>query len=165
MIRLYIGIYVWIGSFPKRKLVTFLPHLFLTQPETEVIMSKKKFKNCYTEQSGKTYIYFIVTQVSKNHNWLNRIKIGMAKNVDKRLKSLQTGNPFTLKVWHAYPVETEDARFLEKDLHSKFRYSRTSGEWFKMHPHIVKYIKSHKKNMRDAINPKSKKTILRKKTI
>ena len=58
------------------------------------------------------------------------IKIGYTKNASslkRRIKSLQTGCPFTLKIIKTFPKWTMKE---ERNLHKRFEEFRTSGEWF-----------------------------------
>lgn len=54
------------------------------------------------------------------------IKVGWAKDVEKRLKALQTGSPTPLRILVAVPGSCQ----LERDYHDRFRSSRRHGEWF-----------------------------------
>ena len=97
------------------------------------------------------------------------IKIGLAKNIKKRLVGLQAGNPIELKVLHCFAfTEYKAARAFETHLLKFFGHKRIRGEWFAnlnnndletIHKHYVGfeyfYIKKkHEKNyyqkMRDA---------------
>jgi ribosome-binding protein aMBF1 (putative translation factor) len=57
------------------------------------------------------------------------VKIGCAKMVEKRLKTLQTGQPFPLYVLAAVPV-AEDIHRIEKQVHAFLAEERRRGEWF-----------------------------------
>ncbi len=72
-------------------------------------------------------VYFIAENESDNYDNL-RIKIGISEEVNRRLKQLQTGSPYELKLmgW----IEPENDRALEKELHTKYSKERTHGEWF-----------------------------------
>jgi len=60
----------------------------------------------------------------------NRKKIGVTNDIDKRLKTLQTGNPEKLKViW--YEDGLLEPTKLERHLHRQFASNRLNGEWFK----------------------------------
>lgn len=54
------------------------------------------------------------------------IKIGRAIDVEARLKGLQTGNPYRLKVIGAIPGNSD----IEACFHRHLRLSRMRGEWF-----------------------------------
>ena len=59
------------------------------------------------------------------------IKIGVSKNVKKRLEALQCGNYNKLKIIAEIPCADErDAYILGSKLHSKFYDHRIRGEWF-----------------------------------
>ena len=58
-------------------------------------------------------------------------KIGYTKNsVQKRIRSLQTGNPYLIK--ELYCFQTKYNQRLEKSLHNFYSHCRLNGEWFKM---------------------------------
>lgn len=61
---------------------------------------------------------------------LPMVKIGMSKNVEVRLSSLQTSAPGRLSVLWTTP----GGRELEKRLHQRFDRYRTHGEWFDLTP-------------------------------
>ena len=73
------------------------------------------------------YVYLIGEMDNKG-----RYKIGStkAKDVNKRLKQLQTGNSSELFIKESY--ETEHPFKLEKMLHSHFKSSNLIGEWFEL---------------------------------
>lgn len=59
------------------------------------------------------------------------IKIGICKDgeqLEKRLKGLQTGNPYKINV--LYSEERRSAKNAEKYLHQCFDENRLMGEWF-----------------------------------
>lgn len=66
-------------------------------------------------------------------NCTNKQKIGFSANVEKRLKSLQTGNPDKLEIHHKILCKGNH-RELEKKIHQELSYKRLSGEWFSMTP-------------------------------
>jgi len=59
-------------------------------------------------------------------------KIGFSANVDRRLKSLQTGNPDKLAIHHVEPVPKEQVRLLERKIHKDLAHYRLKGEWFNL---------------------------------
>lgn len=73
------------------------------------------------------YVYLIGEMNNKG-----RYKIGStkAKDVNKRLKQLQTGNSSELFIKEIY--ETEHPFKLEKMLHNHFKSSNLIGEWFEL---------------------------------
>lgn len=58
------------------------------------------------------------------------IKIGVARDAQARLRTLQTGSPEKLSL--VAVIRTHDASGLERALHAEFRSARSHGEWF--HP-------------------------------
>ena len=79
------------------------------------------------ESSKTKFIYFILNKEN------NAVKIGRAKDVEKRLKSLQTANCQELTLIKTIRVNgNKEARELEKNLHQKYNHLKLSGEWFKM---------------------------------
>lgn len=56
-------------------------------------------------------------------------KIGVTNNIDKRVKTLQTGNPHPITV--LYCEQRYKPHKAEKYLHRLFHKNRISGEWFK----------------------------------
>lgn len=61
-----------------------------------------------------------------------RIKIGVAKDIEKRRNNLQTGNPSAIRLlgW----INTEETFELERRLHHHFAATRVRGEWFAIEP-------------------------------
>ena len=57
-------------------------------------------------------------------------KIGVSNALGKRLKALQTSNPFPLEIVHCFIAEP--AEKAEKCLHTKFQQSQLNGEWFQL---------------------------------
>ncbi len=77
----------------------------------------------------KSFVYFITDGMF--------IKIGVAKDVIKRLSTIQTSSPRKLKLVCVIPCDTEENAYsLERKLHSCYARFRTNGEWFS----IVDYI-------------------------
>lgn len=57
------------------------------------------------------------------------IKIGVTNDIDKRVKTLQTGNPFPIVV--EFVEQKRQAYKIESYLHRMFEQYRVQGEWFK----------------------------------
>jgi len=72
-------------------------------------------------------VYFIAEDESGDYENL-RIKIGMSKDIMKRIGQLQTGSPYVLKLmgW----IKSGDDKKLERRLHKKYQYAKSHGEWF-----------------------------------
>lgn len=60
-------------------------------------------------------------------------KIGVSKDVQKRLKQLQTGNGCELHIVASF--ESSYPYYVEKMLHRHFQKDRTEGEWFYLDEH------------------------------
>ncbi len=118
-----------------------------------------------TEQ--KEYIYFLVCEIDKHRDWINRVKTGRTENIKKRIKNLSTGGASPLKPWYLFPVPKKDASKLEKNLHKRFRRIKVNNEWFKIKPPIRNFIKAHKKLFEESQKKICNKSrvILRKRNV
>lgn len=81
------------------------------------------------------YIYFV--QADR----MGPIKIGIAKDVGKRLIGIQTSNPYPLRLLCFFPGNEE----MEKEIHVAFYFVRLEGEWFLPHPKLLKLIEERQK--------------------
>lgn len=70
------------------------------------------------------YIYLIQSLETGQY------KIGRTKNINKRLKSLQTGNGGQLKLIDKFVSNYSNK--LEKYLHNIYSHENTVGEWFSL---------------------------------
>jgi len=72
------------------------------------------------------YIYFI--RCGRNGG---PIKIGYAKDVEKRMNDLQVASPFTLSILAKIPVDSKKkAEKMEAWFHDRFFKKHIRGEWF-----------------------------------
>ena len=72
-----------------------------------------------------SYVYFIKAQ--------NNTKIGVARNVERRIKQIQNGNPYVLNLITCIKMPSSKSAFdLERYLHAYYGKYRKSGEWFKI---------------------------------
>lgn len=61
------------------------------------------------------------------------VKVGITSDLIGRLRSMQTGSPFKLKLLYAMPCESRnDAREHEQTFHAVYAENRLEGEWFNM---------------------------------
>jgi len=100
--------------------------------------SERRFPNFIAEKfcedicdpkDAKSFVYFISDG--------EYVKIGKADSIEKRLRSLKTGNPRELKVLARIPFSTaEKAHEAEQTLHFSYSMFHVSGEWF----NILNYI-------------------------
>lgn len=73
------------------------------------------------------FVYFIQCGHEKNPP----IKVGVAKNIERRIKSMQTGNPFELKLLCFIEcANAKEAYNLEGFIHSELKNRKIRGEWF-----------------------------------
>lgn len=76
-------------------------------------------------------VYFIQCQKTR------RVKIGFTKDVDARLKALQTGAPHKLKLLATIP----GARKTEQLMHRRFAHlSAQNGEWFECGDDLAEFL-------------------------
>ena len=78
----------------------------------------------------RQYIYVIKNPLNET------VKIGVANDVEKRIKQLQTGAGIELELIYKSMI-CSNAFSIEKDVHKHFEEYRTFGEWFKINPTIV----------------------------
>ena len=85
--------------------------------------------------SSKTYVYMIRCK--------GFLKIGHAKNPEKRIQELQIGNPFELTTVALLPFPSKaSAHAFEKDLHRRLKKHKIRGEWFR-YGSVALALKSH----------------------
>jgi predicted GIY-YIG superfamily endonuclease len=74
------------------------------------------------------YVYFIQSGDSKKRN---PVKIGVARNPERRLAALQTGNPEELKLLVVIECDSRtEAYAIESHLHKTLAKRNIRGEWF-----------------------------------
>lgn len=73
----------------------------------------------------------------------NRQKIGFAKDPNRRLKTLQTGNPDKLYLHHYVEIPDEKVRIMENKIHTEISYKRITGEWFNISAEDAKLVLDH----------------------
>ena len=73
------------------------------------------------------YVYFIRSGYDKKPP----IKIGVAKNIERRLNSLQTANPEKLTLIASIECSSRSEAFnIESYLHNELNNRKIRGEWF-----------------------------------
>jgi hypothetical protein len=107
-------------------------------PETQIISPGGYIYTVNGEKWGSSKahcVYFILNRDS------NAIKIGRARDIEKRLKALQTASPVELELLKTISLTSEaQAKELESALHSQFWHLRMQGEWFRAEPSLLHYI-------------------------
>lgn len=60
------------------------------------------------------------------------VKVGVARDAEARLRTLQTGSPFALRVVRYIDPEADGvpAHVLERRMHAELAHCRARGEWF-----------------------------------
>lgn len=81
---------------------------------------------------GRDFVYFVTYENGP-------IKIGKAKNISNRMKTLQTSVPHKLKLLGVMG----GCDGLEKSLHRKFSSLRLEGEWFENKDPLISFIDKH----------------------
>ena len=57
-------------------------------------------------------------------------KIGISKDPEKRLRNIQTGHPYKLKILELRETNAKRTRLLESVIHKHLDNYRMKGEWF-----------------------------------
>jgi T5orf172 domain len=124
----------------KKLTIDAVLHFIRSWADTEatVVTPGKRTINLRKEKSDTlAYVYFILNQDSK------AVKIGFAKDVQKRLAALQTSSPNRLKILGSIKTEScPTAKFLERSLHQKFANLHINGEWFRVDAVLLDYIRA-----------------------
>jgi len=76
------------------------------------------------------WVYFIHSNHPSSDVKHSMVKIGLTKCMINRLKELQTGSPYKLKII-GY-IETDNMNVLEKEFHNYLSECRNEGEWFNL---------------------------------
>lgn len=89
-----------------------------------------------------TMIYFIVAFE------VRKVKIGISRNLKRRLLALQMASPVHLKISASFPgtAETEHA------MHERFAKARLHGEWFTLTREIEDFIRATNSGNRPEVN-------------
>ncbi len=79
-----------------------------------------------------THVYLINQNDSEMH------KIGITNNVRNRFSSIKTANPNPLTL--VFSGKVNDARALERELHSYFKEKKINREWFNLNQADIDYV-------------------------
>jgi len=90
---------------------------------------------------SKQLVYFATYDNATWRSIFPVIKIGITKNLPKRLTELHTASP--VKIVVVGTIREENSSRLEKYFHSKFSQARLSGEWFKLSSGMVEAIRQY----------------------
>jgi len=105
----------------------------------------ERAKRAQAEDYSRRYpgfIYFVQGESGGS------VKIGYATDIEKRIKSLQTGFPETLVILKSFPGDTTD----EASIHEEFKEYRLRGEWFK--PDVLELADMTAEKVRKRTKPK-----------
>jgi hypothetical protein len=93
----------------------------------ETLFPLPKIIRCddYKQAPGGELVYFIYSKADPNC-----VKIGKTKNLPKRIRELQTGNPSDLKLLGYIPGYTE-TESLYKRYYRQFRTTEGGKEWYR----------------------------------
>ena len=109
-----------------------------TIKEKEIIEKLNPIFEDIIEEFGYESVNNVISDMIKKLKYLYIIKpkglsyykIGIATDVEQRIKSLQTGCPTQLHC--LYKKEFNSTIKLEKMIHNKFKNKKTHGEWFRL---------------------------------
>jgi hypothetical protein len=88
-----------------------------------------------TDKGKAEFIYFVLNRDS------DAIKIGRAKDIDRRLKSLQTASPAQLELIKTIQVHgSKEVQAKERELHQKFEHLHINGEWFRASAELLGFL-------------------------
>lgn len=80
----------------------------------------------------------------------NIYKIGVTKNLKKRLQNLQTGNSNQISIKYTY--KTEYPFRIEQMLHNKFNEYKELNEWYNLPKSVVSNFYEYCEQFSDIIN-------------
>ena len=92
------------------------------------------FNNPKYKNKKSDFLYFIYFIENKKMY----TKIGITSDIDKRMKELQTGNPFKLLV--KYIFYDVNALNLEKEFHKIFENKKIRNEWFMLDKNDFNFV-------------------------
>lgn len=96
------------------------------------------------------FVYLLLTTDTDGQNELYKIGI-TSKNVNKRIKSLSTGNPNIITLIHVF--ESKYYKKIEKWLHCRYVQNKTASknEWFHLNDNDVISFKENCENTEKTI--------------
>jgi hypothetical protein len=119
--------HVWWDGNAREPLLRF-------DTESEAASAVKELAALWRPTAGRK-VYFIGTENREGRH----VKIGMAYEPEKRLKTLQIGHSAQLRVLAWFRGD----RDAEARLHAKFYRTRIQGEWFRITPALKRLIEGH----------------------
>lgn len=98
------------------------------QIEEEIASRSADWQNLSLKPDERV-VYFIASEAGQ-------IKIGIANDPEKRIRTLQTSHPAKLSILATCP----GGQAKEREYHQRFAAHRLHGEWFERHPDILEEI-------------------------
>jgi len=111
----------------------FSNHKAISKKDTNILTRHTKRTNNSLRSGVKQIKDIYLMKVGKNN-----YKIGVSFDPRKRLKGVQTGNPYKVELIHS--VSSYRPSKIEMILHLIFSSSRLEGEWFKFNRFDIPYI-------------------------
>jgi len=112
--------------------------------KTQERLSRQKYmpipiaeKSNYEIPKGAGYVYVITAD-----EFESLYKIGLAKNISKRMSMLQTSCPYELKLVHC--AWFENAYRVEGAFHYLFENKNVRGEWFKLTHYDIELLRGYR---------------------
>jgi hypothetical protein len=87
------------------------------------------------------YVYLIAGQQIGNRT---EVKIGNSKDPKRRLRQIQTGYPYRLKLIHTITCYQRHPYYVEKRIQYWFWQHHLKGEWYKLSPEAIDWLKTLK---------------------
>lgn len=120
----------WVSSIKARTIMGYMPLRRVCNTRGGAKKALREIKkrieedeqNFYWPLPGDTNLYFIQGKTR------GLVKIGLARDVDRRLATIQLYSPVHLSVVHVIPNVSYE---YETFMHTKFAAERMHGEWFK----------------------------------
>jgi predicted GIY-YIG superfamily endonuclease len=97
----------------------------------------ERLKQNMNRTADNDYLYAIADHT--NH----LIKLGYARDPQKRCAQLQTGNPNVLSVVWSVAISKSRARLVEQKIHQEYNHKRVRREWFKMSAVEAEQVLNH----------------------
>lgn len=103
----------------------------LNKPQPLPDLPKRNFPT-RQRANREGYVYLIESSTGN-------YKIGRTVNPDNRMATFSVKLPFEIE--YTCLIKCDDMYQMERDLHNRFQHRHVNGEWFKLSPEDVNYIK------------------------
>ena len=117
---------------------------YSTEYRAKFILSFQKMRIAINNMFKAKVIESVLPQDNRNRQYIyviknplnETVKIGVAQDVEKRIKQLETRAGIQLELIYKSMI-CSNAFSIERDVHKHFEEYRTFGEWFKINPSTV----------------------------